>query len=245
MTRAWTLLLVTVLFAACTGREGDDERNEFVPGVVPVPSVTSGSASPSPTTTIDPDPTPVGPLPAPTPDDWKPLPAPTPGEPISPQLITPDVELGADGILDSGLPFDVSSIFAVRPSEEGLLVLASHAAPPYPSVLARLDSDGMLDTAFGGGDGFIDVSACPSRDFEIDEEGRIFLASTVWGTSGAEDWDPVVCRYLPSDAQDDGALDAAPSTNGVVQAFIHPRPDGRALGIGVVRGRLVAFEIRL
>jgi uncharacterized delta-60 repeat protein len=104
---------------------------------------------------------------------------------------------------------------------------STNGANNFDMVLWRLMPDGILDTSFGGGFGYIvhrGAAGGNDDDFgnavAIDDRGRIVVAGT--SKNSANNFDMVLWRFLP-----DGSMDWKFGENGIV---IHSQAAGSAAG---------------
>lgn len=133
----------------------------------------------------------------------------------------------ADGILDGGfgsggvaelsLEFRTGFTAMVALPSGDLLVDGSVSGDGIygHSILARYDADGVLDPAFGGGDGVLDPSPGLYYDFGLDADGAVLAAGSgfLWGHWGA---------MGVSRLDESGALD--PTFGNAGEASIWPAP---------------------
>jgi uncharacterized delta-60 repeat protein len=106
-----------------------------------------------------------------------------------------------------GLNWKVNGI-AVQPDGKYVLV----GVKDFDFAVARLDTDGTLDTTFGGGDGEVvtEVSAggAEARSIAIDDAQKIVVAG--WAHDNVSNYDTAVVRYDSS-----GNLDTTFGNNGI------------------------------
>ncbi len=117
---------------------------------------------------------------------------------------------GGDGIavLDIAADYDAGRSIALQPDGKILLAGMSDNGTDYDFALARFNSDGTMDTGFGGGDGVVTTPVGSGDDigYEVvlQPDGQILVA----GSSANGDADFAVVRYNP-----DGTLDTGFDTN--------------------------------
>jgi len=122
-----------------------------------------------------------------------------PGGPM-PGVVTRDL----GGVLDLGLAMAMQSDGKVLVGGQQFTSLTP--AQVSVMVLARFNADGTLDTAFGGGDGFVTTDA-PGQprdsitEVAVQRDGRIVAVGSSLSTVGI-DGDFAVARYLPNGAPD-------------------------------------------
>ncbi|MEM7314167.1 MAG: LamG-like jellyroll fold domain-containing protein, partial [Planctomycetota bacterium] len=127
----------------------------------------------------------------------------------------PTFESG-DGIETTafGVGDDSGSETVVLPNGEILVVGSSNNGSDDDFAIARYNSDGSLDTSFGGGNGFVVTTISGGDDYAssvaVQQDGKILLSGTNDATN-----DFVVVRY---DA--DGTLDTSFGTAGIVTTDI-------------------------
>ncbi|GAB5404685.1 MAG: hypothetical protein Aurels2KO_29160 [Aureliella sp.] len=108
---------------------------------------------------------------------------------------------------------DLASSITVRP--DGKILVAGRAVDTnFDFALLQLNSDGSVDTSFGGGDGWVTTDAT-GADFErvtgllLDDDGKVTVVGH--GTISS-DSDLIAIRYLA-----DGSLDASFGTAGTAE----------------------------
>ncbi|MEU2617193.1 calcium-binding protein [Streptomyces sp. NPDC007157] len=162
---------------------------------------------------------------------------------------TPDTGFGGDGRVTTpinNLPsndgFQWSEAHAVALQPDGKIVVAGGSWRGYENccwfTVARYNTDGTLDTGFGGGDGrvFTDFGTPEeAKDVAVQPDGKIVAAGYVGGRAA-------VARYNP-----DGSPDTSFSDDGMVSADPDPSPesggDARALVLQSDGKIVVAGEV--
>jgi len=135
----------------------------------------------------------------------------------------PDVTFGTGGVFKSGL-FSAAMQSVLLP--DGKIVVAGQAfngSTPYIAV-ARITSGGVLDTSFGGGDGYFVTSLRGQGNSDIVKplgvqcDGKIVVAGTFWN---GVDADFGVARFTA-----DGDPDLSFDTDGVAILDLGPSEKG-------------------
>jgi uncharacterized delta-60 repeat protein len=166
---------------------------------------------------------------------------------------TLDTSFGGDGKVTTNFTsgFDGASALAIQ--ADGRLVAAGTAAG-RKFALARYNTDGTLDTSFGGGDGKVSTNFTAGNDLAngvaIAPGGAIVAA----GSAGVEGADP---RFALARYNSDGTLDTSFGGDGKVMTNFTAgtdvalglvlRPDGRVVAAGTAgrtnhRFALAAYE---
>jgi uncharacterized delta-60 repeat protein len=151
---------------------------------------------------------------------------------------------GGDGVFIGHV--GLASDLAVQP--DGKVVLAGYAAPNAGSVaVQRVRADGTLDTAFGGGDGFVAVPvgdyAAQSAGIAFDASGRIVVGATAL-LGDPNGFDPAL-RTAPFRLRADGSLQTTFQSLPVAGGFGSQRAGGSFVGpdgkvVVVVAGSLAS-----
>ncbi|HMS83318.1 MAG TPA: DUF4347 domain-containing protein, partial [Nitrospira sp.] len=123
---------------------------------------------------------------------------------------------GGDGIVTTAIGSNSEVALKVLAQADGKLVLAGYGYPAAGSnndmALVRYNSDGSLDTTFGGGDGIVTTAIGTAteygRDAAIQTDGKIVLVGSSWNGSN---YDMALVRY-----NSDGSLDTGFGTGGKV-----------------------------
>ena len=151
---------------------------------------------------------------------------------------------GGDGIVTTAIGAGASSGTSVAQQADGkLLVAGSTNASGSDFAIVRYNTDGSLDTTFGGGDGIVVTSIGPGTSpdtafaISVQADGKIVVGGN--GFSAAGNFDFALARYNP-----DGSLDATfraeqrlVATEGATFSHTVPAdrfadPDGDALTYG-------------
>lgn len=128
-----------------------------------------------------------------------------------------DRSFGADGFVTTNFGGGIQgSIYDLDVQPDGRIVAAGwyFTGANYYFALARYNSDGTLDTTFGGGDGIVTTDIAGSgisysSCLAIQDDGKIVAGG--WYQAGASDYDFALARYNA-----DGSLDATFGTGGIV-----------------------------
>ena len=114
---------------------------------------------------------------------------------------------GGDGIVTADFASDNDRAYSMELQADGKIILAgsSNNGTDEDFVVARFNSDGSIDTSFGGGAGFVISPIGSSNDVAygvtIQSDGSILLAGTTYNGSNM---DVVLQRYTS-----DGSLDTS------------------------------------
>lgn len=157
-----------------------------------------------------------------------------------------DPTFGGDGVVRTDLTPTEDHGFAVTIQPDGRIVVAGAKGIGGPNprfAIVRYETEGSLDTTFGGGDGKVSIDFTPSGDFpyavRIQADGKIVVA-------GAAGYDGGNSRFALARLTSDGSLDATFGGDGTVMTNVTPsydRANGMALqpnGKIVVVGSLSA-----
>jgi uncharacterized delta-60 repeat protein len=157
----------------------------------------------------------------------------------SPALAAPgdiDTSFGGDGKVTTNFTADFDGAEGVAIQADGK-ILAAGTSGGKKFGLARYETDGTLDTSFGGGDGKVstDLTAGPdaANGVAIQADGKIVAA----GIANIEGADPkfALARYNA-----DGTLDTSFSSDGIVRTNFTPGFDA-ANDLGIqADGKIVA-----
>lgn len=137
----------------------------------------------------------------------------------------------AHGSLDSGFSNDgivtetMEEIHAIATQPDGAILVAGsiRIGTPRALALARFGTDGVLDPAFGGGDGLVAssvMSDATGYSIAIQPDGKILVAGRGISTDGQYGF--LVARFTS-----DGSVDSSFGTNGVATADV-PNASGGA-----------------
>ena len=151
---------------------------------------------------------------------------------------TLDTTFGGDGKVTTSFTPKSDIIRGVVLLEDGDIVAAGIAGDPYPNAkmaLARYNSDGSLETSFGGGDGKVMTDFTSNHDaalaIALQPDAKIVVA----GVAGNPDGKLALARYNL-----DGTLDTTFGGDGRVTTNLTRKYD-RALGVAIqTDGRIVA-----
>jgi uncharacterized delta-60 repeat protein len=153
-----------------------------------------------------------------------------------------DTSFGGDGKVTTNFTHDGDPAFGVAIQADGKIVAAGEAAIGNPSgkfALARYNTDGSLDTSFGG-DGKVTTAFSADEDGSgmdaIQTDGKIVVA----GVAAYESSNPkfALARYNP-----DGSLDTTFGGDGKVTTDFSPHTD-YADGVAIqADGKIVAAGI--
>ena len=126
---------------------------------------------------------------------------------------------GGDGIVITDINSDADIAYGITVQSDGKILAGGYTSngSNYDFALTRYNSDGSLDTSFGGGDGIVTTAIGLTQDYAynitLQSDGKIFLAGYTWNGS---DFDFALIRY-----NSDGTLDTSfGGGNGVVTTDI-------------------------
>ncbi|MGB7329407.1 MAG: LamG-like jellyroll fold domain-containing protein, partial [Rubripirellula sp.] len=130
---------------------------------------------------------------------------------------TVDSSFGASGIVTTPLGSGIDQAFSVTIQPDGKLLLGGRGSTGGQTfALVRYNTDGSLDTSFGGGDGIVETPsgsvAGIGNSVTLQANGQILLAGSVWDGSRGHF---AVLRY---DA--DGTLDSTFGGTGLVTTSV-------------------------
>jgi uncharacterized delta-60 repeat protein len=154
-----------------------------------------------------------------------------------------DHTFGGDGVVRTHVSDAEDDGYSVAIQPDGKIVVAGEAGVGGNSRMAivRYDTDGSLDTSFGGGDGNVKINFTPSNDFaysvRIEADGKIVLA----GAAGYFEHDS---RFALARLTSDGSLDSTFGYDGKVTTNLTPsydyangmalQPNGKIVAVGDV-----------
>lgn len=151
---------------------------------------------------------------------------------------TLDSSFGAgDGVVSTSLGADDDQARSVIEDSNGNIVVAgiSKSGFYYNFALVRYDSEGALDSSFGGGNGIVKTSIGSGSDYAYslieDESGRLVVAG--YTDNGANN-DLALARYDSA-----GGLDASFGSSGIVTTDLGGSDDRAYSLIADSNGRLV------
>ncbi|HXJ66133.1 MAG TPA: hypothetical protein VNN79_20415 [Actinomycetota bacterium] len=152
---------------------------------------------------------------------------------------------GGDGklLVGFGKPFAAYDMVALPNGK--LLVSGEFYLSDQDSefMVVRLNANGSLDHAFGGGDGFVRTQFGSGEDgawrMALDAHGRIVVAG--WSREGISGtYDTAVARYTP-----DGSPDHTFSGDGKLTVNVIEGEDDYAQGLGIQGDKIVAGDYTL
>lgn len=154
---------------------------------------------------------------------------------------TLDNSFGTAGVVTTSIGASTELANAVAVQNDGKIVVAGYAffGGQYDAAIVRYNTDGSLDTTFGGGDGIVTTSVAAIitdaiNAIAIDASGNIWAAGTTWGGATGEDF--LILSY-----DTDGNLNAAFDADGILSislgttdrlADIAIQSDGRVVVTG-------------
>jgi len=97
--------------------------------------------------------------------------------------------------------FDAANAVAIQPDQK-LVVVGTTQAPSTIGFIARFNTDGSLDTTFGGGDGWALALMQSTADVVIQPDGKIIVAGSQ--VSGVSDGQARLQRYNADGTSDNG-----------------------------------------
>jgi uncharacterized delta-60 repeat protein len=131
-----------------------------------------------------------------------------------------DPTFGGDGIVRTDLSPTEDHGFAVTIQPDGKIVVAGAKGIGGPNprfAIVRYETDGSLDTAFGGGDGKVSIDFTPNGDFpyavRVQADGKIVVA-------GAAGYDGRDSRFALARLTSDGSLDPTFGGDGTVMTDV-------------------------
>ncbi len=136
-----------------------------------------------------------------------------------------DPTFGGDGVVRTHLSHTEDDGYTVAIQPDGKIVVAGEAdvgSRNTRMAIARYDSDGSLDTSFGGGDGKVTIDFTQANDFayavRIQADGKIVLA-------GAAGYFKPDSRFALARLMPDGSLDPTFGGDGKVTTNVTPSYD--------------------
>jgi uncharacterized delta-60 repeat protein len=155
-----------------------------------------------------------------------------------------DPTFGGDGVVRTDLTPDEDYGFAVTIQLDGKIVVAGEQGVGGPNprfAIVRYETDGALDTSFGGGDGKVAIDFTPGADFvyivRIQADGKIVVAGTA-------DYFGRNSRFALARLTSDGSLDPTFGGDGTVVTDVTPsydalngmalQPNGKIVVVGGV-----------
>jgi uncharacterized delta-60 repeat protein len=130
-----------------------------------------------------------------------------------------DPSFGTNGVAVATLGGSSAGASAIVRQADGKLVAAGGVAAkvgePTELAVARFDASGVLDPAFGGGNGFVTTDIGPFNEYTvqvmIQSDDKIVVVGRTETVADGSDTDIVLVRY-----NSDGSLDGTFGTGGVV-----------------------------
>jgi uncharacterized delta-60 repeat protein len=136
-----------------------------------------------------------------------------------------DHTFGGDGVVRTHLSHAEDDGYTVAIQPDGKIVVAGEAGVGGRNTrmaIVRYDTDGSLDTSFGGADGKVTIDFTPSNDFayavRIQPDGKIVLA-------GAAGYFKPDSRFALARLTPDGSLDPTFGGDGTVTTNVTPSYD--------------------
>ncbi|MBL4733685.1 MAG: cadherin domain-containing protein, partial [Rhizobiaceae bacterium] len=132
---------------------------------------------------------------------------------------------GGDGIVSSDFFPSFEFGYAVTLQSDGKILVAGRVASDF--LVVRYNTDGTVDTSFGGGDGIVTTDFNGGVDFANDiivqPDGRIIVAGRM---NNGSNYDFAVVRYLS-----DGSLDTSFSGDGKMNLHINGSDSAEAIAL--------------
>lgn len=156
-----------------------------------------------------------------------------------------DFSFNSSGYRYDSFPGGSDEARAIAVQADGKIIAVGHSANISGSgtdfSVARFNTDGSLDTTFGGGDGIVTTAIGPGTNQDVAQavalqaDGKIVVAGYAIGTSSGADF--AVVRY-----NTDGSLDSTFDGDGLVTTSIGPGTNSDAAHAVAVQsdGRIVA-----
>ncbi len=144
---------------------------------------------------------------------------------------------GGDGIVTTDITGNDDAAVSVAIQSDGTIVVVgtTDTGSNYDVAVLRYNTDGSLDTGFGGGDGIVTTDLTGNDDaavsVAIESDGKIVVAGT---TDTGSDYDVAVLRY-----NTDGSLDTGFDGDGIVTTDVTGNDDAAVSVVIQSDGKIV------